>query len=90
MALEHIAKSYGWLVPLIPALPALAAVLGMIFGGLFLHRRTAALTIGAMAVSTARRLATSPCPCPPTPSAISTTAPRFLCSSTSLGCQQPT
>ncbi|MBI5835383.1 MAG: NADH-quinone oxidoreductase subunit L [Armatimonadetes bacterium] len=47
-----MAQHYGWLIPLIPALPALAAVIGLVCGGLFLHRRTPVLTIGAMAVST--------------------------------------
>jgi NADH-quinone oxidoreductase subunit L len=52
MAVEHISQAYGWLVPLIPALPLAAAVLGLIFGGLGLGRRTAVLTVGAMAAST--------------------------------------
>ncbi|MCC7491815.1 MAG: NADH-quinone oxidoreductase subunit L [Fimbriimonadaceae bacterium] len=51
MAVEAISGQWVWIVPLIPVLPALAFFVGIIGGGLGLHKRVSNLTIGAMALS---------------------------------------
>lgn len=52
MTTDALAQYYPWLLVLCPLLPALAAAIGIIFGGLGLGRRTAWVTIGAMATVT--------------------------------------
>ncbi len=52
MGVHAVEGQWYWIVPLIPALPALAFLLGIIGGGLFLHRKTPIITIGAMLAST--------------------------------------
>ncbi len=51
--LEWAQGQFPWVLPLIPALPVLGFVIGILFGGPLLRKRTSHLTVGCMALSCA-------------------------------------